>query len=278
LKPAAFRYARPGTLEEAVGLLAKSDGEAKLLAGGQSLLPLLNLRLVRPALVVDLALVPELAVLAREGDELVVGAGVTQRVAETSKLVREACPLVPHALRHVGYLSTRTRGTVGGSLAHAHPSAELPAVAVALDARLVAVGPRGRRVIAARDFFLAPHATALGGDEVLTEVRLPVLPGSRCAFGEAGRMSGALGTVGVAAAVRVVDGRVAEARLAATGVGDTPLRLASAEQAARGGGLGQAERTAIAEAAARDTREAGGSGRDRVVGALVARALREAAA
>jgi aerobic carbon-monoxide dehydrogenase medium subunit len=278
VKPAPFRYARPGTLAEAIALLGASPGETKLLAGGQSLLPLLNMRLVRPAVLVDLALVAELQVLAREGDELVIGAGITQRTAETSALVRDACALVPHALRHVGHLATRTRGTIGGSLAHADPRAQLPGVAVALDARLVAVGPRGRRVIAAGDFFAGPHETALHHDEVLTEVRLPVLAGTRCAFREAGRRSSASAAVGVAAAVRIADeGRVAEARFAATGVGPTPLRLSSAEELARGSGLGQADRVAIAEAGISDAQDADPTSRARVVGALLSRALGEVA-
>ena len=260
-----------------IALLAASEGEAKLIAGGQSLLPLLNMRLVRPAVLVDLALVAELQVLAVDGEELVFGAGVTQRTAEASALVREACPLVPHALRHVGHLSTRTRGTIGGSLAHADPSAELPGVAVALDARLVAVGPRGPRTIPAQDFFVAPHQTALEHDEVLAEVRLPVLVETRCAFLEAGRRSSLSAPVGVAAAVSIADGRVVEARLAATGVGATPLRLTSAEQVARGSGIGHADRAAIAEAAVLDAQVSNRSFRDRVVGALVSRALREVA-
>lgn len=279
MKPAGFRYARPRTLEEAIALLSASEGKGTLIAGGQSLLPLLNLRLIRPTVLVDLALAAELRVLAREGDDLVIGAGVTQRTAETSDLVRDACPLVPYALQHVGHLSTRTRGTIGGSLAHADPSAELPGVAVALDARLVAVGPRGRRTIAARDFFLAPHQTALGDDEVLIEVRLPVLAETRCAFLEAGRRSGAFETVGVAAVVRIADGgQVAEARFAATGVGATPLRLSSAEEAARESGLGPTECALIAEAAVQDAQRSDGTVRHRVVGALISRALREVAA
>jgi carbon-monoxide dehydrogenase medium subunit len=283
MKPAPFRYARPRTLDEAVALLAASEGGGKLIAGGQSLLPLLNMRLARPAVLIDVGLVAELQVLARERDELVIGAGVRQRTAETSPVVREGCPLIPLALRYVGYVQIRNRGTIGGSLAHADPCAELPGVAVALDAALVAVSPRGRRIIAARDFFLGPHATALDEDEVLTEVRLPVLSIARYAFVEVARRSAGAAIAGVAAAVRVVEGgRVAEARLAAIGVGPAPLRLPSAEDLARDSGLEPAERARIAAAAVEDTERLNGTGRDaayrrRLVGALVCRALAEVA-
>ena len=283
MKPATFRYARPETLEEAVALLAASEGEGRLIAGGQSLLPMLNMRLARPAVLIDVALVAELQVLARERDELVIGAGVRQRTAETSAVVLEGCPLVPLALRYVGHLQIRNRGTIGGSLAHADPTAELPGVAVALDAALVAVSPRGRRIIAARDFFLGPRTTALNDDEVLTEMRLPVLSATRYAFLEVARRSFGLAIAGVAAAVRFEeDGRVAQARLAAIGVGAAPLRLSSAEEAARDGDLGPAERARIAAAAVEDTERLNGAGRDaayrrRVVGALLSRALAEVA-
>jgi CO/xanthine dehydrogenase FAD-binding subunit len=257
MKPAPFRYARPRTLDGVLALLADSGGGAKLLAGGQSLLPLLNLRLERPSVLIDLALVEELQVIARDGDELVIGSGVRQRTAETSSVVRTGCPLIGLALRYVGHVQTRSRGTIGGSLAHADPDAELPAVAVALDAVLVAAGPRGRRAIAARDFFRGAYATALADDEVLTELRLPVRPELRYAFVEVARPVAA-----VAAAVRLVDGAVAEARLAAIGAAAGPLRLTAAEDAARDG----------VDAAAAATE--GG----RVIAALVSRALKELAA
>jgi CO/xanthine dehydrogenase FAD-binding subunit len=283
MKPAHFRYARPRTLEDILALLAACRGEAKLLAGGQSLLPMLNMRLARPAVLIDLALVTELQVLAREGDELVVGAGVRQRSAETSTVVRDSCPLLPLALRYVGHLQTRNRGTIGGSLVHADPAAELPGVAVALDASLVAVGPGGRRIIAARDFFLGPYTTGLGADEVLTEMRLPVLSDVRYAFLEVAQRSAGPAIVGVAAAVKLSDGRkVAKAQLAAVGVSSSPLRLTWAEEAARDTDLGPADRARIAAAAVEQAEETNGQGLDagyrcRVMSALVSQALAEVA-
>jgi CO/xanthine dehydrogenase FAD-binding subunit len=218
MKPPPFEYARPETLADAVALLASSNGEAKLLAGGQSLVPLLNLRRIRPALLIDLVLVPDLKVLARAREELVIGAGVRQREVETSALVRETCALLPLALRHVGHVQTRHRGTIGGSLAHADPAAELPAVALAVDAKLVAVGPNGRRVIAADEFFNAPYDTALERDEVLTELRVPIRTDARYAFLEIARPT----VVAVAAAATPT-----ETRLAASGIGPVPTVLSA---------------------------------------------------
>jgi carbon-monoxide dehydrogenase medium subunit len=280
MKPAPFRYARPETLAEVVALLTTHGGEATLLAGGQSLLPMLNLRLARPALLIDLALVAELRVLVCERDELVIGAGVRQRKAETSVEVNDACRLIGLALHYVGHVQTRSRGTIGGSLAYADPNAELPGVAVALDAELVAVGPRGRRSIAARDFFLGAYSTALDEDEVLTEVRVPVLPDTRYAFLEVGRRSRDAAVVGIAAAVCADNGAVSHARIAAIGVDTAPRRLTSAEEATLDGGLGRANRARIAAAAVEDLEPATDAGRHaayrrRVIGTLVSRALAE---
>jgi carbon-monoxide dehydrogenase medium subunit len=283
MKPAPFQYARPQTLEEVVALLESFRGSAALIAGGQSLLPMLNMRLARPKVLIDVALVAELQVLERERDELVIGAGVRQRTAETSVVVRDACPLIALALRYVGHVQTRHRGTIGGSLAYADPGAELPGVVVALDAPLVAVGPQGRRIIRGGDFFLGPYETALGESEVLTEVRLPVLADRRYAFLEVGQRSRDFPITGVAAAVRVQNRLVANARLAVIGVGGTPLRLISAEEAARNSSLGAADRARIAAAGVEDVelsdRTRGDAAyRRRIVRTLVSRALAEIAA
>jgi carbon-monoxide dehydrogenase medium subunit len=282
VKPPRFEYARPATLAAAAELLAASDGDGKLLAGGQSLMPLLNMRLAAPAVLVDLALVDELQELRRDGDVLVIGAGVRQRTAERSQLVADACPLVAQALRHVGHVQIRNRGTIGGSIAHADPTAELPAVALALDAELVATSVRGARTIAARDFFAGPYTTRLEEDEVLTEVRLPVLAGARTAFQEVARRNGDFALAGVAAVVRFEGGSatVAEARLAAVGATGAPVRLAGAEASLAGRELDDAA-IAAAEQAARAELEAGGGGtaegpyRRHLAASLVARALGE---
>jgi carbon-monoxide dehydrogenase medium subunit len=177
MKPAPFRYARVASAAEAVAILAAGAGEAKLLAGGQSLVPLLNMRLVRPAVLVDLNGARELERIGPEPDGgLVLGALVRHTDLATSPLVRERAPLLAAAARHVGHAAIRNRGTLGGSLAHADPAAELPAALVALDAELALLGPRGSRRVAAAEFFRGLLSTALAADELLTEVRVPASP------------------------------------------------------------------------------------------------------
>ena len=184
MKPPPFLYCRPATLDGALSLLAEHGDEAKALAGGQSLMPLMNFRLARPSVLVDLALVEELRGTGRRDGELVVGAMVVQRRAERDTDVETACPLIPAALRHVGHLQIRNRGTVGGSLAHADPAAELPAVALATGATMVTRSVRGDRTIPAAQFFPGPFMTALEPEELLVEVRFPVRDPSRTAFTE----------------------------------------------------------------------------------------------
>ncbi|WP_190823561.1 FAD binding domain-containing protein [Saccharopolyspora pogona] len=249
MKPPPFDYARPETLGEAVRLLA-SDEDAKVLAGGQSLLPMMNFRLARPSILVDIGRLPELTGLRPEDDVLIIGAGVRQRAAETSQLVRQTCPLLGRALRHVGHHQIRSRGTVGGSLAHADPAAELCAAACALDADVVVTGVGGRRTIAATDLFLAPYETSLAADEILTEVRVPIRETARCGFAEITRRSGDFAIAGVAAALEFDDGTVTRARLAGLGIGGTVRRLAEAEEALRGRALTAESINAAARAAA----------------------------
>ncbi|MER6987958.1 FAD binding domain-containing protein [Saccharopolyspora hirsuta] len=248
MKPPPFHYARPDDLGEAVRLLA-ADEDAKALAGGQSLLPMMNFRLARPSVLVDIARLPELSGLRREDDVLVIGAGVPQRTAETAQLVRETCPLLGLALRHVGHHQIRSRGTVGGSLAHADPAAELGAAAVALDAEVVVTGTSGRRTVPAADLFVAPFQTSLSAEEVLTEVRLPIRD-ARCGFAEIGTRSGDFAIAGVAAVLHLADGEVTEARLVGLGIGGTVQRLPEAEAELRGHALDDGVIDAAARAAA----------------------------
>ena len=281
VKPAPFDYARPSTLARAVELLA-ADEDAKVLGGGQSLVPMLNFRLARPSTLVDVRRLPELQVLERRNGTLVIGAGVSQRSAETAAVVAEACPLLPQALRFVGHQQTRSRGTVGGSLAHADPAAELTAVARALDATFIAAGPGGERAIAAAGFFLGPYTTALEPEEVLTEIRFPVSTGARASFKELSRRAGDFAMAGVAAQLTFDGDRVAEARLAATGVEMTPVRLTAAEEALAGA---RPDRETIAEAARRAAAAVDPRGdanatpehRRELVDALVRRAVTEVA-
>jgi carbon-monoxide dehydrogenase medium subunit len=224
VKPPPFAYARPARLEEAVALLATRADEAKPLAGGQSLLPLLNLRLARPALLVDLAGIPGLETIDEADGELRIGAMARQASLERSPLVRERCPLLVEALRHVGHPPIRNQGTIGGSLAHADPAAELPAVALLLDAVAEVQGPTAVREVPASELFVAPFTTSLGPDEVLARVRLPVADLGTWGFREIARRHGDFAVAGVVGAV--VGGAV---RLACFGVGWLPVRLPRAE-------------------------------------------------
>jgi carbon-monoxide dehydrogenase medium subunit len=216
LKPAPFDYVAPESLEEALALRARYAGDCALLAGGQSLVPSLNLRLARPAVVIDLNLIPELRGIRAGGGAVAIGATTRQRAAERDPRVG---PLLHEALSHVAHPAIRVRGTIGGSVAHADPAAELPAVVALHDGAVVARSVRGERTIRAADFFTGWLTNALDPDELLTEVRLPQLPaGAGTAFVELARRHGDFAIVGVAASVAPGDIRVA-----LTGVGGAPV-------------------------------------------------------
>ena len=251
--PPAFEYARPASVDEAVRALADAGEEAKVLAGGQSLLPLLRLRLAFPELVVDIGRIPGLRGVREDGDALVIGALTTHHDVVRDPLVRRHAGLLAAATATVADPAVRHRGTLGGSLAHADPAGDLPAVALALDAELVAAGPGGRRTIPARDFFLDYLTPALAPDELLVEVRVPKRDGWGFRYEKFQRVAQAWAIVGVAALVRRDDGQVAEARIGLTNMGSTPLRATAAEQALAGAdGPGAVARAA--EAAAEGTR------------------------
>lgn len=240
MKPPPFDYAAPERAKEAVELLA-GDGETKALAGGQSLVPLLSMRLAFPDLLVDLRRIEALRGISDAGDRLVVGAMVSQRGAETSAQVGSRCPLLASALRHVAHPQIRTRGTVGGSIAHADPAGELPAVAVALDAEVRALGPGGERRVPAAELYRGMLTTSLADDELVTAVEFPAAPpGSGSACVEVARRSGDYAICGAVAQVTAADGVVTEARLALFGIADRPLRASAAEAALAGAPLTEA--------------------------------------
>jgi carbon-monoxide dehydrogenase medium subunit len=236
VKPPPFRYAAPTSVEEVLGLLAaNADDDPRVLAGGQSLVPLMNFRLAQPRFLVDLRLVEALTTLRTDGDVLVIGAMVRQSAAERSPEVALAAPLLAEALGYVAHPPIRNSGTVGGSLAHADPSAELPAVALALDAELVAAGPGGTRTIPAAEFFHGSFTTALEPGEILTEVRIPRREGiGGHAFVEFARTHGNFALVGVAAVIELDEDIVARASIALSGVAPTPVRAAAAERTLAG--------------------------------------------
>jgi len=227
MKPPRFSYHDPATAEEALGLLAAHGDAARVLAGGQSLMPLLNFRLARPGHVIDVNRVAALATVSPGPDSgLRIGALVRQRTLERSPLIRERSPMIGQAMPFVGHPQIRTRGTLGGSLAHADPAAELPAVMVALGARLTLRSARGQRTVAAEDFFVAALTTALAPDELLTEVALPPWPArTGSSVQEVAIRLGDFALGGVAAALTLdAQGRVAGARVVCFGVGPRPLR------------------------------------------------------
>jgi carbon-monoxide dehydrogenase medium subunit len=247
MKPPPFEYAAPATLDEAVGLLTEhAEAEPRVLAGGQSLIPLMNFRLAKPGFLIDLRNVAGLTGIRREGDVLAIGAMTTLSELERSPEVAVASPLLAEAIGLVAHTPVRNRGTIGGSLAHADPAAELPAVALASDAELVAAGPAGNRRIPAAEFLRGPFSTALAPDEILTEVRLPVWPGGH-AYVEFSRIHANFAVVGVAALAELDGGRIRRAALAVTGVAPTAIRATAAEQALTG--TDAADPAAAAEAA-----------------------------
>jgi carbon-monoxide dehydrogenase medium subunit len=248
--PSSFEYARPSTVDEAVAELARAGEDAKVLAGGQSLLPLLRLRLAYPSELVDVGRIDQLRGVRLDDDRVVIGAMTTHHDVLRDPLVLEHCPVLAQATATVADPAVRHRGTLGGSLAHADPAGDLPAVALALDAEMVIAGAGGRRTVPAREFFRDYLETAIGPDELLVEVRVPRFGlewGS--AYEKFHRVAQAWAIVGVAALVRRDGDTIAEARVGLTNMGSTPLRAPAAEQALAGvatanGGIAEAARHA----------------------------------
>jgi aerobic carbon-monoxide dehydrogenase medium subunit len=238
MKPASFRYHAPDRLEDAVEILAASGPAAKVIAGGQSLVPMMNLRLVAIDDLVDLNFVEGLDAIERVDGAVRVGATTRQSAAELGPEL-SVVPLVQQALPLIGHFQIRNRGTIGGSLAHADPSSELPAVALALDAVLETIGPRGTRRVPAAEFFESTWQTTLADDEILRAVEFPVWSGS-CGFAidEVARRHGDFAIVGAAAAVQLDGDRVTKAALALFGVGSTAVRATDAEDALVAAGAG----------------------------------------
>jgi carbon-monoxide dehydrogenase medium subunit len=245
--PAPFEYARPSTLDEAVSALAEAGEDAKPLAGGQSLLPLLRLRLAAPTLLVDLWRIDELRGVREDGDDLVIGAMTTHAALLADPLVRRFAPVLADAVATVADRQVRHRGTFGGSLAHADPAGDLPSVAVAADATLEIAGPSGRRSVPAADFFVDYLTTVLRPGELLVAARVPKRPDWGSHYLKFNRVAQAWAMVGVAATVRRDNGTIAEARVALTNMGATPVRARAVEEALAGV---PATRAAIMAAAA----------------------------
>ena len=283
MKPPDFEYARPASVAEAIARLAGANGDGKVLAGGQSLVPLLNFRLAAPSVLVDLNGIPELAFLENADGVLRIGAMTRMRTLELDPLVRHANPLLAAAARWVGHVQIRNRGTVGGSIAHADPAAEVPAICVLLDAELLASGPRGERHIPAGDFFAGFLTTALEEDEVLTEVRVPAqASGERWGFREFAHRRGDFALAGAAVTLEgPPNGPIARARIAVFGTADRPLRASAIEQQLVGRPMAEGTfadaAAAIAEQVATDDPRPDAAYRRTLTETMVGRALADAA-
>lgn len=255
MKPAPFEYEAPASLETALDLLARHGADAKILAGGQSLIPVMNFRLAEPALLIDINRVAELDFLRREEDgTLRIGALTRQRRLERDPLVAEAAPLLHEAVPFIAHPQIRNRGTFGGSLAHADPAAELPALSVALDARLRLRRAGGDRWVDAADFFKGLFTTALEPEEILAEAAIPPTPPrTGWAFLEIARRHGDYAQAGIAARVTLDEtGRCREARLVYLSAGDAPVQARDAARLLAGQELSEAAIEAAAEKASRD--------------------------
>jgi carbon-monoxide dehydrogenase medium subunit len=289
MKLPPFEYACPTTINEAVALLASHDGEAKPLAGGQSLVPMLAFRVASPSLLVDLRKLAELRQIKIADDGVTLGAMARWRDILDDARLRKAHPLLVAAVEHVAHYQIRNRGTVGGSIAHADPAAEMPGIVVTCEAKIAVVGKAGARVIDAANFFQGPLMTALKADEIITEIRLPAWPAKRrFGFQEFARRRG---DFALAAAMLFYDeegGKASNAQafnahVGAIGVADRPLRLPAVEQVLNGNTIDEAiiakaESAASASVDPDDDIHAGGAYRKALIGVMVERALKSAAA
>jgi aerobic carbon-monoxide dehydrogenase medium subunit len=251
MKPASFEYHAPTTVDEALALLQANGPDARLLAGGQSLIPMMNFRLAAPPVIVDLNRIPDLAYIRDQGDTVCIGAMTRQRAIEFSTVVADKLPLLRKAIKLVGHLPTRSRGTIGGSIANADPAAELPMVLQALDGAVVVRGPSGRRTIAASDLFQDAMTTSIAPDEILVEVRLPVMPtGAGYAIEEFARRQGDFAIAAVTVVILREGRGCAFARIATAGISSHSERLRAAEKILEQHGLGEDAVARAAEAAA----------------------------
>jgi carbon-monoxide dehydrogenase medium subunit len=230
MKPAAFDYVIADSIDMAVASLADGGGDAKIIAGGQSLVPMLNFRLIRPSVLIDINRIGDLAFIKEAGKKICVGALTRHYQLETSPVIARHLPVLASAMTHVAHLAIRNRGTIGGSLSHADPAAELPMMALLLDAELHIASASGKRTIAARDFFVGALTVDLARDDIVTEIALPKLPPKTgWGFEEVARRSGDFALAAAAATLTLSAGVISQARIALTGVGPTPVRVAEAE-------------------------------------------------
>ena len=284
MKPAAFDYHAPDTIEAAVSLLQRHGDDARVLAGGQSLLPMMNFRLATPAVIIDLNRISALAYIQSDGDVVRIGSMTRQRAIEFSPIVAERLPVLREAIKLVGHLPTRSRGTIGGSIANADPAAELPMVLQVLEGEILAHGTRGKRTVAAADLFRDAMTTSLAPDEIIAEIRLPAMArGSGYAVEEFARRHGDFAIAAVAAVIVRTGAGCSKARLATAGISSRSVRLHAAEQILETNGLSdsailQAATSASEVVEPMSDNNASAEFRRRLTAELTARAIRRAIA
>jgi aerobic carbon-monoxide dehydrogenase medium subunit len=284
MKPASFKYFRPGSVSEALALLSENQDDCKILAGGQSLVPAMNFRLLRPAIIIDINELKELSAIKATDQNVLIGALTRHAAFHRDVVAGPLGRLLTKVVRHIAHFPIRQRGTFGGSLAHADPAAEWCLVATTLGAQIVARSSRGERVIASRDFFKGTFTTALAADEILSEIRLPMMAGGwRTGFNEFSRRAGDFALGMALAALRIESGVVSEARLGIAGVSDRAIRLEKLEQSL----VGKPASSQTFDAVAQEAREAvvptadihaSAEYRQDLIATVVRRALSEAAA
>ncbi|MBS0529983.1 MAG: xanthine dehydrogenase family protein subunit M [Proteobacteria bacterium] len=282
MKPPPFEYLAVDSVDAAVGALAEAGGDGKIIAGGQSLLPMLNFRLLRPSVLVDINRVPDLAYVRDDGDRIRIGALTRHYMLQTSELVAAQLPVLHEAMQHVAHLAIRNRGTIGGSLSHADPAAELPMMTLLLDANLDVRSASGRRTIGAQDFFLGALSTALEEDDMVVAIDVPKLPArTGWAFEEVSRRSGDFALACVAVTLSNREDKFGRVRIGMMGVGETPMRASEAEALLEGqpysDGLVDAAINAIRASVEPNTDlHASSDYRRHLVGILAERAIRKA--
>jgi len=276
VKPAPFAYAKAKSVEHAIELLARPDGEARLLAGGQSLMATLNMRLSAPKLLVDLNGVGALSGISVKDGQVIIGALTRHAEAERSADIARHAPLIARAMPHIGHVAIRNRGTLGGSIAFADPAAELPACLLALGGEVEIAGAKGKRVVKADDFFRGLFETALGPQDVLTAIRVPAATkDTRIGFAEFARRHGDYAMVGLAAGAKASGKNLADLRLAYFGVGATPVRARKAETALAEGRIDDAVKALASDLSPSDDVQATAATKTHLAGVLLRRIARQ---
>lgn len=281
MKPAKFDYVAPNSLDEAIAALVAAEGDGKVMAGGQSLTPLLNFRMSRPSVIVDITRIPELSYIRDKGSTIAIGSLTRHVELETSDLIALKLPVMSAAMRYVAHVAIRNRGTIGGSISHADPAAELPMLAIFYGASIKIAGANGPRTVPAEQFFIAALTNCLEPDEIVEEIEFPVLAASGWGFEEVARRFGDFALACIAVSIECRNGAIASARVAAMGIDDTPRRLVAAESTLIGGRRGadatsRFVETVRGEVSPPSDQHASSDYRRSLIGSLAERALADA--